>query len=186
MKTNIDVFTGHYTDNVNKVRKGVSFGAVIERDGRVMLEDKYSIEGTYMTIWLDGVLSILKQLEEVSKQRKLVADLDLTVRVYMCHKNVYQIARKMQDVFDELKVMDCDVTALLARKMHRKNRSKYDYHDTLIEIVTTLLTINRNAAFDFRFNALPPSHKSMRTAQQHADIVHEAANAQPNVVRMFR
>jgi len=187
MNTQINIFTGHFTDNIEKKNPGVSFGAVIVRDSEVITSDEFSLTDSYLTLWLKSVLGILKQLEEVSVQRKLVPNLEMSVQVFAAHKNVIAISRKLQDIFDELKRHKTDVTKLLHVKLRRANRSFYDYHDTMVEIVTTLLAIHANTStFRFQFASLPKTNPHMRTAQQHAEIVHGEANQASNVTSLFK
>lgn len=173
-----DVFTGHYTDSINKAIPGCAFGVSVEKDGKKKLMSTYYPEDTYMTAWLKGVIRFFANLNKMIDTGIFTGDA-LFVNVYMFHKNVTPIAKKIGKVYWDLRSYVSEVEHMIGIKMRKANKSLYAYHDLLVQLVTLLLEINTKVDLNVRFDALQPTNSNMRTAQQEAE---DCLNKQSHIV----
>lgn len=169
-----NIHTGHHADSKQKEMKGAAFGAVIEQGGVKIRKTLTSLEDTYMTIWLKGIVMVLKQIEKEARRSEEGATIN--VNVFFWHSNIQAIAAKMSSIFKDLKEFQDDVDRLLDRKLARKNRTRYDHHDDQKAIISTLLSIHKMRTLHVKFKPTPPHGADMGIAYQEAQMALEGIN----------
>lgn len=181
----LDIYTAHHTDN----KHGASFNAVITVDGNI--DDKqfnlYGADDTYQTIFIKGTgetLAFLKNLPFVQ---------DLHITLHTAHSNITKLMKRIEDVFDNVRkynnVGTSQIRQLIDMKLRRGNRSKFDQHEELVEIVMSLMAFHYKYASNFSFRVLNTyKHEQMRDAYQWAKINHEnqvaQAGSDSNVIQL--
>lgn len=166
----IDMYTGVFTDNIDKKKPGAAFGAVMVNKHRVATTSNYDPASTYLQIWMKN---IAEQLDAIAKSP--LTDTEVTMFVHTWTPNINKMCVKMQSVFDQLKSYDEDAWDVLDIKLRRANRQRYEYHNDMVTIVKSLLVLNRrpNTKFSFQFVVTSPrKQQHMGVAYQKAELAH--------------
>lgn len=166
MTTIINLYTGLYSDNINKEVPGTAFGVIMVTGSDSSHRSAYDASSTYMNVWMENIACLLSRLAE---QSALPESLSLFTHVW--NNNVHIMCKKLQSIFNELRDHDPSLWVVLDLKLRRKNKSYYEYHDAMKRIVTALLTINKRVkTFNVYFNATHPANcGDMRLAQNLAE-----------------
>lgn len=163
----INIYTGLYSDNINKEIPGTAFGAIMSAGGESKHTSTYDPNATYMVLWMDNMASLL---EKIADQCTLHESITLFTHVW--NNNVHIMCKKLLSIFNELKDHEPTLWKVLDLKLRRKNKSYYEYHVSMKRIVIALLTINRRIkTFTVYFNATHPFNcGDMRLAQNLAEL----------------
>lgn len=166
MTTIINLYTGLYSDNINKQIPGTAFGALMVTGSESKHKSAYDANSTYMTVWMENIAQLL---ERIAEQSALPESLSIFTHVW--NNNVHTMCKKLLSIYNELKDHDSSLWVVLDLKLRRKNKSYYEYHDKMKRIVIALLTINKRVkTFNVYFNATHPFNcGDMRLAQNLAE-----------------
>lgn len=179
----LDIYTGHYTDNKN----GASFNSIISIDGQI--DDKqfnlYGESDTYQTIYITGCLTTLNFLTTLTFPQAP------TFALHSVHNNTSKLMKRIEDVFNNVRkynaISPSQIREVIDLKMRRSNRSKFDNHDQIVDIVMSLMTLHYKYSHSFKFAAVQTfKHEQMRDALQFATLHHtkavEKGTEQSNVI----
>lgn len=166
MTTIINLYTGLYSDNINKQIPGTAFGALMVTGSDSSHKSAYDTKATYMTMWMSNIAQLL---ERIAEQSALPESLSLFTHVW--NNNVHTMCKKLLSIYNELKEHNPSLWVVLDLKLRRKNKSYYEYHNEMKRIVLALLTINKRVkTFNVYFNATHPANcGDMRLAQNLAE-----------------
>lgn len=166
MTTIINLYTGLYSDNINKKVPGTAFGAIMVTGSDSNHRAKYDPSSTYMTVWMNNIAQLF---EKIAEQPTLPESISLFTHVW--NNNVHTMCKKLLSIFTELKDHDPSLWMVIDLKLRRKNKSYYEYHDEMKRILIALLTINKRInTFTVYFNATHPVNcGDMRLAQNLAE-----------------
>lgn len=147
----IDIYTGVFTDNIEKKRSGSAFGAVLVGKGGNSSSGVYNPNMTYMQIWMTEIATYISEIpvDHLSYD-------SLTLFVHTWTPNINKMCAKMQSIFNQMKDLNEDAWDVLDVKLRRANRQRYEYHAEMRQIVRSLLQLNRRTKLNFQFKVSAP------------------------------
>lgn len=166
MKQVIDIYTGTFSDNIDKKIKGTGFAAICKGKHGSATVTAYNEELSYMELWMKEMASILGQFQfDVTQFDGCV------IAIHTWTPNLNLMCKKLHSIYNELKSYDEDMWDVVTLKLRRKNRSKYPYHDDAVSIVLSLLRINQTMPLNVLFLVTAPKKQPvMGLAYQKAEV----------------
>ena len=118
MATIINLYTGIYSDNINKTIPGTAFGAIMATGSDSSHRTAYDPSATYMTVWMENIAQLFERLADQSTLPE-----SITLFTHVWNNNVHIMCKKLLSIFNELKDHDPSLWVVLDLKLRRKNKS---------------------------------------------------------------
>lgn len=171
-----NTYTACYWDAKNKVQKGIVFAAMLTApDIKSSLIQGYSVDDTYMTMWLKCIAKVLRNIEK-EESRASVHNADYLIHLWIA--NIQPLTKKWMSIVESLSTFtEEDAFRLLELKLKRKNYTAYETHDMQREIVQSMWRLRDKYKIKVSFRATSSNHPDMQTVYQHAALTLGEQNA---------